>query len=73
MHLQLLVSNKKAKRIKFLIMELVNHKKLVEIFQYHLIVDLLQGIRIRKIIFIIRTIDVEKIISIKTLFLKEFK
>ena len=54
-------------------MELVNHKKLVEIIHYRLIVDLLQELRIIRIIFITLIIDVEIIISIKTLFLKEFK
>ena len=54
-------------------MELVNHKKLVEIIHYRLIVDLLQEIRIIRKSFVKLIIDVEKMISIKTLFLKELK
>jgi len=53
-------------------MELVNHKKLVEIIHYSL-VDLLQEFRIKRIIFVKLNIDEEKMISIKTLFLKELK
>lgn len=53
-------------------MELVNHKKLVEIIHYRL-VDLLQEFRIKRIIFVKLNIDEEKMISIKTLFLKELK
>jgi len=54
-------------------MELVNHKKLVEILHFRLIVDLLQELRIIRIIFITLIFDVVVIIPIETLFLKEFK